>query len=201
MTVAGVRKVRSDAWGEDFTEELRWALYSYTKPPTEEEKASGRPWLRSYEDAAAWLEAGGHPVPKRTSWYRFLERMREEAAERRVLSVETAKRIARGIQKVQVDSKLAADMFTGMSVDAMTQGNEDAAKILADAAAKYAGTALAERKLELDRAAQATKEEQLRLAREKFEAAERREAAAKGALADSALSDEDKVARMKEIFG
>ena len=57
-------------------------------------------------------------------------------------------------------------------------------------------------KLDLDRAAQATKEEQLRLAREKFEAAERREAAiaeaadaARGGKIDpAALADEiDKI--------
>ena len=107
----------------------------------------------------------------------------------------------KGIQKVQVDNALAADMFTALSVDAATLGNEEGAKMLADAAAKYAAAALAEKKLELDRAAQATKEEQLRLARETFEAQQRREEEAKGTLADNALTDEDKVARMKEIFG
>ena len=37
--------------------------------------------------------------------------------------------------------------------------------------------------------------------REKFEAAQRREDAAKAALGDTKLTDEDKIARMKEIFG
>ena len=41
----------------------------------------------------------------------------------------------------------------------------------------------------------------LRLAREKFEAAERRASAAKNALGDAKLTDADKIARMKEIFG
>jgi hypothetical protein len=58
-----------------------------------------------------------------------------------------------------------------------------------------------ERDLELKAAAQETKDEQLKLAREKFEAAERRENAAKGALADNRLTDADKIAKMKEIFG
>lgn len=196
------KKTRTDAWGEDFAEELKWELYGLTKAPTAEEKEAGRAWLRDYGgDVVPWLETRGLAVPGRSSWYRFLGRMREADAEKRVVSVETAKRIARGIQKADVDMGLAADMFTGLSVDAATQGNEEAAKMLADAAAKYAAGALAAKKLELDRAAQKTKEEQLRLAREKFEAAEAREAAARGALADNALSDEDKVARMKEIFG
>ena len=41
----------------------------------------------------------------------------------------------------------------------------------------------------------------LRLAREKFEAAERRADAAKSALGDAKLTDADKIAKMKEIFG
>ena len=49
--------------------------------------------------------------------------------------------------------------------------------------------------------AQETKDAQLRLAREKFEAAERRENAAKAALGDTKLTDEAKIAKMKEIFG
>ena len=41
----------------------------------------------------------------------------------------------------------------------------------------------------------------LRLAREKFEAAERRENAARNALGDTKLTDAAKIAKMKEIFG
>lgn len=41
----------------------------------------------------------------------------------------------------------------------------------------------------------------LALAREKFEASERRASAAKNALGDTKLTDADKIARMKEIFG
>ena len=44
-------------------------------------------------------------------------------------------------------------------------------------------------------------EEAQRLAREKFEASERRASAAKNALGDTKLTDADKIARMKEIFG
>jgi len=67
-------------------------------------------------------------------------------------------------------------------------------------------TALADRQLhaaELDikERSQKTKDEQLKLAREKFEAAERRENAARSALGDTKLTDADKLAKMKEIFG
>ena len=58
-----------------------------------------------------------------------------------------------------------------------------------------------ERDLELKAAAQETKDEQLKLAREKFEAAERRENAAKAAVTDNRLSDTERMARLKEIYG
>lgn len=174
------RKVHSNAWGEGFAEELRWELYELAQPPREGE--AERPWLRDYRtDVAPYLQRQGYTVPSRAAWYRFLGRMREADAAKRILSVESARRIARGIQKVKVDNALAADMFTALSVDAATLGNEEGAKMLADAAAKYAAASLAERKLDLDRAAQATKEEQLRLAREKWEAAEKRLAAVREA--------------------
>ena len=41
----------------------------------------------------------------------------------------------------------------------------------------------------------------LKLARDKFEAAERRENAARNALGDTKLTDAAKIAKMKEIFG
>ena len=55
--------------------------------------------------------------------------------------------------------------------------------------------------LNLKERSQKTKDEQLKLAREKFEAAERRENAARNALGDTKLTDEAKLAKMKEIFG
>ena len=58
-----------------------------------------------------------------------------------------------------------------------------------------------EQELALKSAAQSTRDEQLKLAREKFEAAERRENAARNALGDTKLTDADKLAKMKEIFG
>ena len=59
----------------------------------------------------------------------------------------------------------------------------------------------AAKELELKEKAQATKDSALALAREKFEAAERRENAARSALGDTKLTDADKIAKIKEIFG
>ncbi len=179
-------KTHSNAWGEDLPEQTRWELYALTKPPTEAEREAGRAWLRDFRaDVLPHLAAAGLTAPGRSAWYRFLGRMREAEAAKAIISVETSKRIAQGIVRADVDARLAADMMTALSVDAASKGNDEAAKILADSAAKYHAAALGAQKLRLDEARQRTAEETLRLAREKFEAAEKRLAAVKSAVEDT----------------
>ena len=201
-------KTRKDAWGEGLPEETRWQLYAYTKPPTDEEREGprlSRPWLRDFDrDVLPYLSLQGIVAPSRAGWYRFLQRMRIAEAEGVKFSVEAAKRIAEGVVAANVDARLAADYLTAKALDAATASDaasQKAAAILAAGAAKFHAAALAEEKLKLDAARQRTADEQLKLAREKFEAAERRENAARNALGDTKLTDADKLAKMKEIFG
>ena len=142
--------------------------------------------------------------PSRSAWYRFLGRMRVAEAEQRRISVEAAKEIAEGVRHVRVDARLVADYLTSRALDAATDQrpeSQQSASILAAAAAKFHSSAIAEEKLRLDAARQRTAEEQLRLAREKFEAAERRENAAKAAITDTRLTDAERAARLREIYG
>ena len=67
--------------------------------------------------------------------------------------------------------------------------------------AQIMGAALDRQKLALTERAQATKEDQLKLAREKFEAAEKRLNAAAKAVTDETITDEQRVAKVKAIFG
>ena len=55
--------------------------------------------------------------------------------------------------------------------------------------------------LNLKERSQKTKDEQLKLAREKFEAAERRENAAKATLGDTKLTPAEREAKLREIYG
>lgn len=192
-------KTHSNAWGEDLPEQTRWELYALTKPPTEAEREAGRAWLRDFRaDVLPHLAAAGLAAPGRSAWYRFLGRMREAEAAKAIISVETSKRIAQGIVRADVDARLAADMMTALSVDAASKGNDEAAKILADSAAKYHAAALGAQKLRLDEKRQRTAEETLRLAREKFEAAEKRlaqmaevaDAAREGKVDPATVADE-----------
>ena len=172
-------KLRSDAWEAGLSEETRRELYRLTKAPTDEERKENRPWLRDFgRDVLPYLSLHGIVAPGRTAWYNFLGRMREDEAAQTVIGLETSKRIARGIQAVQIDQRLAADMMTSLAVDEAAKPcearNEKAMQIFANAAALFAGAAQREEELKLKGRAQETKDEQLRLAREKFEAAERR---------------------------
>lgn len=196
------RKTHSNAWGEQFPEELRWELFALSKPPAEEEKESGRPWLRDYAgDVVPYLEGAGLEVPGRSAWYRFLGRMRCQERIRLVEQVASSARTAGEVARAGVDDGTAAETFKGLSIDAAMEGDAERSAFYARASAVFAERAAKAAELKLKAAAQATKEEQLRLAREKFEAAERRLDAAKGVIGDTKLSDGDKLAKMKEIFG
>ena len=100
-----------------------------------------------------------------------------------------------------VADETVAKGFMALGCDAMANGGEEVGKEMLDSWCKVTDRLLHRQELKLKTAAQGTKDEQLRLAREKFEAAERRENAAKAALGDTKLTDEAKIAKMKEIFG
>ena len=205
------RKVNNNAWGEDLPEETRRQIYAYTKPPTDEEREGGRPWLHDFfEDVWPWLSLQGIVEPSKSAWYRFIKRMRVAEAEERRISVEAAKEIAEGVRHVRVDARLVADYLTSRALDAATDQrpeSQQSAAILAAAAAKFHASAIAEEKLKLDAARQKTKDAQLKLAREKFEfdaakAAMAKAAEIKSISADDALTADEKIARVREaLFG
>ena len=186
-------KVRQDAWGEDLPEDVRWELYALTKPPNEEERKAGRKWLRDFHaDVLPYLSLQGIVAPSQAGWYRFLGRMREASAAKTIIGVETSKRIAEGLTAAKIDPRLAADMLTALSVDEAAkppdERNEKVMQIFASAAALFTASAQRARELELKQAAQTTRDEQLKLAREKFEAAEKRIAAVQAAVKSAKAS-------------
>ena len=181
---------RSDAWEAKLPAETAKELYRLTKCPTEEEAKAGRPWLRDFDrDVLPYLSLHGIVAPSRAGWYRFLGRMREEEAAQTVISVETSKRIAQGITASKIDPRLAADMMTSLSVDEAAkpaeERNEKVMQIFAASAAMFNAAAQKAEELALKGRAQETKDEALKLAREKFEAAEKR-LAAMAELSDAA---------------
>ena len=171
--------VRSDAWEAQLPSETAKELYALTKCPTEEEAKAGRPWLRNFDrDVLPYLSLHGIVAPSCAGWYRFKNRMRMDEAAQTVISVETSKRIAQGITAAKIDPQLASDMMTSLSVDEATkpdgERNEKVMQIFASAAAMFANAAQRDRELALKAAKGRRDDEALKLAREKFEAAEKR---------------------------
>ena len=197
---------RSDAWEAQLPAGTAKELYRLTKCPTEEEAKAGRPWLRDFDrDVLPYLSLHGSVAPSHATWFRFKHRMRMDEAAETVISVETSKRIAQGITASKIDPQLAADMMTSLSVDEAAkpdgERNEKVMQIFASAAAMFKSAEQRDRELALKAAAQQTKDEQLKLAREKFEAAEKRLNAVQGAVDEPQLSDAERVAKIKSIFG
>lgn len=185
---------RSDSWYAGLTEEQLWEMYSTAK-------RFGSAWYKTIEWAnAKWkLEL----KTSKTAYYRWKDWMydqdsgtREHFAQLAARSVEEQAAAARLLNKSLTEGikSLAAQAL--FVADDPVKG-----KALAETFSKFATAALEAEKLKLAAAAQQTKDEQLKLAREKFEAAERRENAARSALGDTKLTDADKLAKMKEIFG
>ena len=84
---------------------------------------------------------------------------------------------------------------------ALRTGSAKEASAFIAMAAAIADRRQKEAELELKRRAQETRDEQLKLAREKFEAAEKRLNAVQGAVDAPQLSDAERIAKIKSIFG
>ncbi len=184
-------KTRSDAWGEDLPEDVRWQCYDLAK---------GQPWPKAVLDQLEKI--GCVRLPTRSAWYRFLTRMRKADAARRIeklaQSVAEAETVA---EKHNIKAKIFVETLKTLAIDSAMTGDSKSATALAGAAASIWDRAQKEKELELKEAAQNTKDAALALAREKFEAAEKRLAAVKGAVDEPALTDAERVAKVRSIFG
>ena len=184
-------KVRTDSWAAGLSEEQSWALYS---------KARRCQW----QEAAAWAvkEFGLEKGPSRTAFYAWLTAMREEEHEHRMgqAAIAAAEAAALGGRCTKDEALIQA--FKALATDvALTTGDAKTASAFVNSAMAIKDRLQKEQELALKSAAQSTKDEQLKLAREKFEAAERRENAAKATVADNKLSDEERMAKLREIYG
>ena len=183
--------LRTDSWAATLAEDQRWALYY---------KSRGLKW----NEAAAWaVKEFGIDSPSRSAFYRFLDAMRSQESAHRLEQAKTAALEAAALAKgVALSDTETEEAYKRMAVElALRTGSAKEAQRFVEMATSLADRRLKREEIKLKGRAQETRDEALKLAREKFEAAERRENAAKATLGDTKLTDEAKIAKMKEIFG
>ena len=192
MKTPAEKKLRSDAWEAPLSAELREKFY-FAIEPLDFPEGSALAVKEPYSLRPTSMQA----------YYRCQARARaaiEKAKTRAnaLAKLETAQAVAPLVRSAAVNAvgdSLMADTLASLAATAVMQGaDKDTITALGSLACGFRANAL-------KAAAQQTKDEQLKLDREKFEAAERRENAAKAALGDTKLTDADKLAKMKEIFG
>ena len=176
-------KLRQDSWATRLTEEQSWQLYY---------RARGVQW----QDAVKWAseEFSMVEVPSRSAFYRWLAWMRAQEHAHRMEQAAIGKTCTKDEALIGAFKSLATEA-------ALAAGNAKDAVSFVNAAMAIKDRLQKQRDLDLKAKAQETKDEALRLAREKFEAAERRLAAVQGAVADETITDEERVKKVKSIFG
>ena len=198
----GIKLRRIDAWESRLTDEQQRELYRWTQTPVEcegEGKVVRRP---NFDECMARLDEMGVPRPSRGAWFRFKAAMQKMLREELLYSVAASSESAKDLKEMTpADYALAADTFTNLAIDASMKGNDKAVAIYSGAARHYREMMQQEKKLDLQSRAQATKEDQLRLAREKFEAAEKRLNATKDVVCNAKLTPEEKLAELDKMFG
>ena len=183
-------KLRTDSWAASLTEEQGWQLYY---------KSRGLRW----NEAADWAakEYGIDP-PSRTAFYAWAGRMRAEESAHRLEQAATSAAEAAALAKTKTSDEALIAAFTAMGAELALRTNsagEDSKFV--NMAGALADRRIRAAELKLKTAAQQTKDEQLKLAREKFEAAERRLAAAKAVAADERMTPEEKLKELDRLFG
>ena len=202
----GLKLRRIDAWESRLTDEQQRELYRWTQTPREvkvEGEGEGKVVRRpNFDECMARLDEMGVPRPSRGAWFRFKAAMQKMLREELLYSVAASSESAKDLKEMTpADYALAADTFTNLAIDASMKGNDKAVSIYSGAARHYREMMQQEKKLDLQSRAQATKEDQLRVAREKFEAAEKRLNATKDVVCNAKLTPEEKLAELDKMFG
>lgn len=187
-------KLRTDSWASSLTEEQSWQLYYKSRA------------LR-WNEAAEWaVKEFGIDSPSRTAFYAWLGRMRAEESAHRLEQAATAAAEAAALAKTQTSDEAQIAAYKAMATElALRTGSADEAAKFVNMAAALSERRLRARELDIKARAQETKDEQLKLAREKFEATERRLAAVQEAVKAARATDgglsEEALAKIEQAVG
>lgn len=183
-----MKKRRLDAWDAPLSEAERWEAY---------EKSKGVPW----HVFSKWCLDEFDIEPSKNAIYDWQAYMRRQEGAHRLERAIAARQELKGLTDAAALDGATADAYLALANDAILSGDpEKAAKIVAAAVQINAASLriqeqrqVAER-LKLQRDA-------LSLKREQFEAQERRLNEAKNTAGDESLSEGERLAKIKTIFG
>ncbi len=192
---------RKDSWaGELLDDEAaeifeRWRVYKGAWEEFAEWIASTYPKSRKPSRSALYAWASTDPAHPGAGFRAFL-------AVRSARIRAAGKEMAEWARSIDESDETLANGFKALGCDAYTVARDG--KLGAALMAEYRNLteqALHRQEISLKARAQSTKDEQLKLAREKFEAAEKRLSAVQGAVDAPQLTDAERVAKIKGIFG
>jgi len=164
-------KTRIDSWAADLSEEQSWSLYY-------------KAMRCQCQEAAAWSvkEFGLDRMPSRSSFYEWLKQMRAKEHEHRMCQAAIAAAEAAALGEKATKDEAIIQALKTLATEAALQSDAKTASSLIQSAMAIKDRLQKAADLELKGKAQATKEADLALAREKFEAAEKRLSAVQDAV-------------------
>lgn len=183
-------KIRTDSWAAALTEDQQWELYARSK--------QRGPWTVP----AQWaVKEYGIAMPSQSGFYRWRNAMRASEHDHHMEQAAIAAAEAAALGGKATKDEALVSAFKALATEAALETDAKTAIAFVQSAVAIHDRIIKQRELELKSRAQTTKEADLALAREKFEAAEKRLNAASSAVSDDKLSDAERVAKIKSIFG
>ena len=189
-------KTRIDSWAAKLAEneESEWKLFY---------KAMRCQW----QEAAAWAvkEFDLPRMPSRSSFYDWLKIMRSKEHEHRMHEAAIAAAEAAALGKTVTKDEALIAAFKSLATEAALRTDAKTATSFIQSAMAIKDRLQKAEEIDLKEKAQATKDDQLRLAREKFEAAEKRlnavAEAVKTAKANGGGLTEETLKKIEEAAG
>lgn len=182
------RKRRADSWDAALTEAQRWEAY---------EKAKGIAWTAFADYAAA--EYGVRPG--KNAIYDWMAWMRRQEGQHRLERAIAARKELQGLAASAALDAQTADAYMALANDAILSGDPEKAARIVAAAVQINAASLRLQEQRQNARRLKLQEEALALQREKFEAAEKRLNAATEAAQDATLTEAERLAKIRSIFG
>ena len=184
---------RSDSWYAGVAEEELWKLYSLAR--------RGSQWFEVIRVAKE--EMGLDIKCSRSGYYRWMDWMREQESERRLaqarIAALEADKIARG---VGLDDDTSVTAYKSLAAElALKTGDAKGAKHFLQMALGLVDRQLHAKEIELKAKDLKRKDEELKIAQEKLKIEQAKSAKAVEAVNDKTLTDEERVKKVKSIFG